>query len=449
MTSFVVRFAPSPTGRLHVGNVRTALLNWLFVRQHQGQFILRLDDTDTERSTAEFANGIFEDLAWLGLVHDNLYRQSERFAVYQTAIDKLKEQGYLYPCYESAEELHHGRKRQLAQGKPPIYNRAALNLTDAQKTQLEKEGRKPHWRFKLQPDLVTWSDLSRGELSFAGKHLSDPVLVRENGQPVYTLCSVVDDIELGITHIIRGEDHISNTAVQIQLTTALGGQAKAITYAHTPLLMDAAGKGLSKRLGSLSIQQLRHDGLEPMAILSLLAKLGTSEAIESVQTLQELTEHFDLSHVTKSSPKFSIDELYQLNGKFLNNLPFAQVQGRLQEMDLGEISAEFWQLIQPNLQRLEDVKQWWTICEGEIEPLIQNPDYIATAKTLLPAEPWTDETWGQWTQQLREATGNKGKQLFMPLREALTGLSHGPKMNDLLLQIGYQKALGRLSGERA
>lgn len=449
MSPTIVRFAPSPTGFLHVGNVRTALANWLFAKKHGGQFILRLDDTDTERSTEEFAVAIQEDLKWLGLTIDQSYRQSERTQTYTNSLETLKQTGRLYPCYETAEELKLKRKQQLTQGKPPLYDRAALSLAPEQITTFEQGGRKPHWRLKLTAGSIEWDDLVRGHLSFKAENLSDPVLVREDGSPVYMLCSVVDDIDMNVTHILRGDDHIANTAIQIQLFEALGHNPKQMTYAHLPVLMDAAGKGLSKRLGGLSIRHFRQEGIEAMALTSLLAKIGTSESPEPTDSMQHLIDAFDLSHVTSSSPRFSPDELYQMNAKLLHGISFASVQKRLQGLGIENVDADFWQLIQSNLNRLEDVKEWVQICFGEISPLIHDTEYIHQAKDLLPAEPWSEETWGIWTKNIKEETQRKGKQLFMPLREALTGLSHGPEMKLLLPRIGHKKARLRLTGKRA
>ena len=421
----------------------------MFAKQHKGQFILRLDDTDIERSTEEFAAAIHEDLEWLGLTSDQSYRQTERCKLHEGALEKLKQTGRLYPCYETAEELKLKRKQQLTQGKPPLYDRSALALTPEQIKNFEQEGRKPHWRLQLAPGAIEWIDLVRGPLSFKAEHLSDPVLVREDGSSVYMLCSVADDIDMGITHILRGDDHIANTAIQIQLFEALGHDPNKITYAHLPVLMDAAGKGLSKRLGSLSIRNFRQEGIEAMALGSLLAKIGTSESPEPAHSMQQLIEAFDLGQVTCNSPRFSTDELYQMNAKLLHNLPFAMAKKRLQEMGIEEVDQEFWELIQANLNRLEDVKDWLQICYGEITPLIQDPGYIDQAKDLLPPEPWTEETWKAWTTNVKEKTDRKGKQLFMPLREALTGLSHGPEMKYLLPRIGYKKAAQRLEERQA
>jgi glutamyl-tRNA synthetase len=443
----VLRFAPSPTGRLHVGNIRPALMNWLYARKHGGKFILRMDDTDTERSTQDYAYGIIEDLAWLGLDHDELYHQSDRMDKYEAAVEKLKKSGRLYPCYESPEELAFKRKQQLARGRPPIYDRAALKLTDPERAKLEENGMKPHWRLKLETQKISWLDLVHGRVEFESDKLSDPVLLREDGMPLYTLSSVVDDIDLGITHIIRGDDHIANTAVQIQLINALGGDATKFTFCHMPLLTDAAGGGLSKRTGSLSIQNLREDGVEPMAILCALSSLGTSEQLMLTFNKQDLINRFETAHINRSSVKFSFDDLAQINEKLLHHMPYTLAQPRLKKLGLNMDEAT-WEHLKGNIKKFDDIRHQWHICHGDITPIIDEPDFIAEASALLPSEPWDDNTWGAWTASIKEKTGRSGKQLFMPLRECLTGESHGPEMKYLLPLIGYAKTKARLTGKQ-
>jgi len=442
----VLRFAPSPTGRLHVGNICIAFRNWLYARKNHGKFILRMDDTDTERSTQEFAYGIIEDLTWLGLEYDELFHQSDRFEEYNTAVEQLKKSGRLYPCYETPEELAFKRKQQLARGRPPIYDRAGLKLTDQERAKLEENDHKPHWRFKLESKHIEWIDLVHGKVEFDADKLSDPVLLREDGMPLYTLSSVVDDIDLGVTHIFRGDDHIANTAVQIQLINALGGDASKFTFCHMPLLTDATGGGLSKRTGSLSIQNLREDGIEPMAILCLLYALGTSQSQKLTFDINELAQSFETAHINRSSPKFSFDELVQVNQKLLHHMPFALAQARLNELNL-DMDEVTWDHLKGNLKKFDDIKHIWMICHGRIEPLIEEPDFIKEAMTLLPQTPWDENTWSTWTSAIKEKTGRSGKQLFMPLREALTGESHGPEMKHLLPLIGHEKAKARLEGK--
>ncbi len=437
-----LRFAPSPTGRLHVGNARVALINWLFARQGGGSFLLRMDDTDEERSTAEFAEGIERDLTWLGLTWDEFARQSERHDRYEAAAEALKAAGRLYPCYETAEELSLKRKAQLNAGRPPIYDRAALNLSEAQRAEREAEGRRPHWRFKLDHAAIEWDDLVRGPQHFEGDKLSDPVLIREDGRPLYTLSSVVDDAELGVTHVIRGEDHVANTAVQVQLFEALGAAVPA--FGHLPLLTDAEGKGLSKRLGSLSLEALREEGLEPMTLNAYLAALGTPDHAEPALDLAALIQRFDLSRYGRATPKFDPADLEHLNAKLLHILPLEAVESRLPGLD-----AETWAAIRPNLTKLAEAGDWLAICRQPLAPVIEEPGYTAAAADTLPPEPWSEATWGEWTGQLKSETGRKGKQLFLPLRLALTGLPHGPELKALLPLIGRERAEKRLRGETA
>lgn len=446
--STAVRFAPSPTGRIHVGNVRLALVNWLFARKTGGSFMFRLDDTDEERSTQEFADAIAADLTWLGLTWDRFARESDRYPRYDEAAATLKAAGRLYPCYETPEELNLKRASLVSQGRPPIYDRTALRLTDEERARLEGEGRKPHWRFKLNPTLVEWIDLVRGPVRFEGTALSDPVLIREDGRPLYTLTSVVDDADFAITHIIRGEDHVANTAVQIQIFEALNATVPA--FAHLPLLTDAGGQGLSKRLGSLSVGSLRdEDGIEPMAVNSLLAKLGTSDPIEARLTLDELVADFDLSKIARGTPKFDPEELGRLNARILHLTPFEAVASRLETLGLTGIDAAFWEAVRPNLARLSDAREWWAVTHAPVTPVVEDAAFLAQAAALLPDEPWDIDTWGAWTAAVKGTTGRKGKELFLPLRRALTGRDHGPELKNLLPLIGRARSLRRLAGETA
>lgn len=442
-----VRFAPSPTGRLHVGNIYIALHNWLFARKAGGEFLLRLDDTDLERSTEDFAEGIKADLEWLGLTWNLFDRQSLRLASYDAAAQKLRESGRLYACYESAEELSLKRKVLLGQGKPPIYDRAALKLTEAERAKLEAEGKRPYWRFKLEPRDVRWDDLVRGSQHVDETSQSDPVLVRENGTYLYTFTSVVDDIAFGISHVIRGSDHVTNTATQIQIFESLG--AKAPVFAHLPLLVDAAGEGLSKRLGSLSIGQLREAGLEAMAINAYLARIGTGDAVTPARQLDDLLAAHDLGKFGKSSPRFDPDELRHLNAKLLHHLPFEEARNHLAALGLGHIEAAVWDAARANVEKVEDVVAWQAVVKGPIHPQIADAGFAAQAAELLPPEPWSIETWSAWTNAVKNATGRKGKELFMPLRQALTAADHGPELKLLLPLIGRERALKRLRGEAA
>ena len=452
-TKPVVRFAPSPTGRLHIGNIRTAVLNWLFARKGAGTFMLRIDDTDIERSREEFAEGIREDLRWLGLTWDREMRQSDRFARYAAQVEHLKASGRLYACYETAAELDRRRKLQLARGAPPVYDRAALRLTAAERAAHEAAGRRPHWRFLLEnyegsPSRpvhrsVTWDDLIRGPQSIDIGSLSDPVLVREDGAYLYTLASVIDDIDLGITHVIRGEDHVTNTAVQIQIFEALG--AVPCAFAHHSLLIGPDGEGLSKRLGALSIRSFREEGLEPVAVTSVAATIGTSDPVAPHETLGELTAQFELAKISRSPARFDTAELHAINAKLLHLLAYESVRQRLAEEGIGGGEA-FWIAIRGNLAAFADAKAWWGIVSGPIAPRIEDAAFCKEAARLLPEGEWSEATWGEWTGTIKTKTGRKGRELFHPLRLALTGREAGPEMKLLLPMIGRKRAVERLAG---
>ncbi len=441
-----VRFAPSPTGFLHIGNARPALLNALFARREGGTFVLRYDDTDLARSRPEFADAILEDLRWLGAVPDRIVRQSERFALYAAAAERLRAAGRLYPAYETAEELEYRRKRQLARGLPPVYDRAALSLAEADRARLEAEGRRPHWRFRLDPVTVTWHDLVRGETGVDCTSLSDPVLIREDGTYLYTLPSVVDDVDLGITHVIRGEDHVTNTAVQIQIFEALGGGVPA--FAHHNLLTTASGEGLSKRLGHLSIKGLRDSGLEPQAVASLAVLVGSAEAVRPVADLDELARLIDFSHISRAPAKFDESELEHLNARLIHEMPYDAVRERLAALgaDAGEA---FWNAVRGNLVKVQDAAEWARVVRGPVTPVIEDRAFIEAAAAALPDGTWDATTWKTWTEAVKARTGAKGKALFMPLRLALTGLDHGPELAALLPLIGPERARLRLSGQPA
>jgi glutamyl-tRNA synthetase len=444
--SVTVRFAPSPTGRIHAGNIRTALINYLFARKMGGRLIFRLDDTDTSRSTEEFAEGIREDLAWLGIVYADEVHQSKRFARYAEAVERLKSADRLYPAYETPEELELKRKRQLARGKPPVYDRAALKLTAEDKVRLDVEGRKPHWRFKLESRDVAWEDLVRGRQHVDAASLSDPVLVREDGTYLYTLPSVVDDIDLGITHVIRGEDHVVNTAPQIQIFEALGAAPPA--FGHHSLLVNADGQALSKRDRSISIQGMREEGIEALAVASYCATIGTSDPIAPHANLDELVRSFDFIKLSRAPARFDPAELRALNAKLLHMLPYAVVAERLEVLGIGG-GETFWEAVRGNLARLSDAKLWWEVVQGPLQPVITDAALCAQASSLLPPEPWDGSTWERWAAHVKQATGAKGKALFQPLRLALTGREHGPELKLLLPLIGHDRAMARLEGKVA
>ncbi len=436
------RFAPSPTGWLHVGNLRTALFNFLIARKTGGQFILRLDDTDAERSKQEYADGIQRDLEWLGLTWDRIEKQSDRLDRYQEAADRLRDMGRFYECFETPTELDLKRKKQLNMGKPPVYDRAALNLTEEQKAEKRKDT-PGYWRFLLDQQRIEWTDGILGDISIDAASVSDPVLIRADGQVLYTLASVVDDIDMGVTHIVRGSDHVTNTATQIQIIEALGGTPPA--FAHHSLLTGPQGEALSKRLGTLALRDLREKGVEPAALLSLMARLGSSQPVELRSSLEELAEGFDLSQFGSAPTKFDADDLFPLTAKYVQGLGFDAVKDRIAALGVPADKAErFWRVAKDNITVLNDLDAWWQLCRDGAEPVIdpEDADFVREALSLLPDQPYTDETWGQWTAKVKEATGRKGKGLFMPLRKALTGQSHGPDMGDLMPLLQVVRARG-------
>ncbi len=444
----IVRFAPSPTGRIHIGNARTAMLNWLFALREGGRFILRFDDTDLERSKREYADGTEADLAWLGVAPHFQCRQSERMALYAAAAQKLRDAGLLYPAYETAEELDRRRKRQQALGRPPIYDRAALKLTREDRATLEAQGRKPHWRFKLEPKIVRWNDLARGPSHIDCASLSDPVLAREDGSYLYTLPSVVDDIDLKISHVIRGEDHVTNTAVQIQIFEALAGAAPQ--FAHHNLLVNASGEGLSKRTGSLSIASLRESGVESLAVAALSVLVGSAEAVRPVASLDELAQIFNLAHLSHGAARFDEAELLALSARSLHAMEFSAAAERLAALGLPRAGAEeFWRVVRGNLTRFDEAADWWRIVHGAIEPVVEDAGFLASARECLPAQPWGGQTWRDWTSAVKAATGRKGRDLFHPLRLALTGRESGPELAALLPLIGEVRVRDRLSAPAA
>jgi glutamyl-tRNA synthetase len=430
----VTRFAPSPTGRLHVGNIRTALHNFLFARKHGGRFILRIDDTDRERSTAEFDQAIRDDLDWLGLHSDQVVRQSERFALYEREFERLKDAGRVYACYETPEELELRRKVLLGRGLPPVYERKP----DGHHV---PEGVAPHWRFRLDHDSpIGFTDLIRGEQHFDPRLISDPVVRRADGSWLYLLPSVIDDIDLGVTHIVRGEDHVSNSAVQIQMFAALG--AEPPDFAHEALLVAAEGK-LSKRLGSYGAEHLREEGVEPMALLSLLARIGTSQPVEAVASLVDLADTFDFAHFGRAPAHFDPHEVELLNAKLLHHLDYADVADRL----LARASEADWLLLRGNLAHLGEFADWQPVLDGAIERPDLNRDdrlFVRDAAAVAEAIDWSGEPWKALTDALKESTGRKGRALFMPLRLALTGRESGPEMAPLLARIGRDRAIQRL-----
>ncbi len=444
--SIRLRFAPSPTGRIHVGNVRTALMNWLFALRQGGQVLLRIDDTDIARSTREYEQAIENDLRWLGLPWDDRANQSARFGVYEKAAQKLKDAGLLYPAYETEDELDRKRKIAQATGKPPVYDRAALKLTDDDRAKLEAEGRKAHWRFKLSGGRKDWVDLVRGPQSIDTASLSDPVLIREDGAFLYTLPSVVDDIDFKITHIVRGEDHVTNSGVQIEIFEALGGAVP--TFGHFPLLVGADGAALSKRIGSLGVGELGDEGYEPMALLSHLAKIGTSDPVEARLTIAALADEFAFEKIGRAPARFDPEELKRVNASVVHQLDYAAVKDRLAKLGADKGEA-FWLAVRANLTLLPEVKDYAQIVDGPITPVIADAGFAAAAAELLPTGAYDATSWQAFTNAVKEKTGAKGKALFMPLRQALTGMDHGPEMAALFPLIGEERARKRLLGEAA
>ena len=436
-----LRFAPSPTGHLHVGNARIALANWLFARKKGGELVLRLDDTDTSRSKLEYVTAIEEDLRWLGLEWDSMFRQSDRLPSYAAAAERLKKSGHLYPCFENEEELAYKRELRLKQGRPPLYDRAALKMTEEQHARALENGKQPYWRFKLSLGSVDWVDGVLGPRSVKLSAISDPVLVRADGSPLYTFTSVVDDLETGVTHVVRGEDHITNTGVQLDIFRALGGKPEALHFAHLPLLTDADGGPLSKRIGSLSLRQLRRDGVEAASITGYLAGLGTSHDPHPGSP-QELLAGFDLMSVSHSSPRFDPRQMLALNRKLLHEMPYETALPRLPP----GATEHFWTVVRGNLDMMSEARAWWDVAAGHIPPvaLEGEGEFLQSALDTLPAEPFTPMTWPDWTNAVKTATGRKGKALFMPLRQALTGEDHGPDLKDLLPLIGRARAEARL-----
>ena len=440
MSAIKVRFAPSPTGYMHIGNTRTAIFNWLLAKKLGGEFMLRIDDTDKERSKKEYEDAIRESLNWLGLTWSEEARQSARSARYQEVTEKLMQEGRIYACYETAEELDMMRKKLMTKGLPPIYDRSALKLTAEQIAAYKAEGRTPHYRFKLLEGDIVWNDLVRGECRYNAANLSDPVIIRADGSYLYHLPSVIDDFDFGITHIVRGEDHVTNTAAQIQMFEAIGGTPPQ--FAHLPLLTGQEGK-LSKRLGSIGVLDLRSRGIEAMAICSYLAKLGTSDAIDLFYDLDSLAKTLDFSKLGRSQPKFSEDDLARFNTHMVRNMPYSLISSRI------DADEKFWNVVRGNLNVVSDYKQWEDICRCKVKPIIEDADFLSLAASFLPAEPWNENTFNNWINEIKLKTGRKGKDLFHPLRKAITAMDDGPELKILLPLIGFERVHDRLNGKEA
>ncbi|MDR1365494.1 MAG: glutamate--tRNA ligase [Holosporales bacterium] len=447
--SYTVRFAPSPTGMLHVGNIRAALLNYLFVKKHGGKFILRIDDTDQERSREEYTNAIKNDLSWLEICWDETFCQSSRIDAYNNAFRRLKDLGLVYPCYESKEDLDLKRKIQLSNSKPPIYDRSALKLSDVRKKELERSGIKPHWRFKLADAVVSWDDMIYGHIEFSPGNTSDPIVVKSDGSFVYIFASVVDDINSQITHIIRGADHIANTASQLHIYKALGGNISAIKFGHYPLLRDIGGKELSKRFSALSINTWREEGIEPMAVNSLLAKLGTSDSIEIRNSMTDLIKDFDISKISKAEPKFDDQEVHKLNHSLLSETSYKDAESRLKSVGLDGGGEDFWLLIRGNITLIKEAKLWWNVIYGNVAKPVgmssTDQSLLKTALDLLTGNASAYQSdWGRWFADIKSKTQRSGRELYAPIRLCLTAQEHGPELKPMLKLMSLDLIKSRL-----
>ena len=437
------RFAPSPTGLLHIGNARSAVLNWAYIKSKGGEFVLRIDDTDKERSKKEYEDSIKKDLLWLGITWDKTFNQSDRENIYKKKIQELKDNKRIYPCFESTEELSLKKKSQLTSGKPPIYDRSSLKLTDEEINKLLKSGKKPHWRFKLNDTIIQWNDIVKGNVSFESKYLSDPVLIREDGSLLYHLPSVIDDIEENITNIIRGEDHITNTAFHIQIFEALN--SKIPSFGHHTFLTDNQGKGFGKRLGSLSIKKMKEDGFENITILNYLLSIGTSINLTKEIAVDFLIKNFNIKNLSSSSPKFSIDVLKLLNRDILQKFSFLDVKHKFDDLEIKDVDKNFWFFVKNNIEFFHECLEWREIIFSSSTYFSEDSDLLKEAAILLPDDPFNIDTWDVWISLIKNKTGLKGKNLFMPLRKALTGKEKGPELKYLLPLLTKEKILKKFN----
>ena len=439
----VTRFAPSPTGYLHIGNLRSALFNWVIARKSGGTFILRLDDTDPERSKEEYVDGIKEDLEWLGLTWDRVERQSERLDRYAAAADELRAAGRFYEAWETPTELDLKRKKLLNMGRPPVYDRAALALSEDEKAALRAERGAGVWRFKLEQERINWTDGILGDVSIDAASVSDPVLIRQDGQMLYTLASVVDDTEMGVTHVVRGADHVTNTATQIQIIRALGGQVPE--FAHHSLLTGPAGEALSKRLGTLALRDLRDRGIEPMAVLSLMARIGSADPIELRDNHDDLIAGFDITRFGSAPTKFDVEDLVPMTARVVQNLKASDVDAPLAEAGVpGDLRAAYWEAVKGNISTRTEAGAWWPVFAGDVTPEVadEDRDFVTKAFGMLGDPPYAADTWSTWTDAVKAETGRKGRQLFMPLRLAVTGHARGPEMADVMPLLQKAPKLG-------
>lgn len=442
MNKIITRFAPSPTGMLHVGNARTALVNWLYARKHNGKFILRIDDTDLARSKDEYKKAILEDLSWLGLTWDEIFSQSQRYEIYNQVKESLIKDGRLYECFETQEELETKRKLQLSSGRPPIYDRASLKLSKEQKERYISQGRKPHYRFMLKDERISWHDLIKGEVNFESQNLSDPILIREDGSMTYMLCSTIDDIDFKISHVIRGEDHITNTALQIQIFAAL--KATSPSFGHLALITSKEEK-ISKRIGGFDLAALRNEfNIEPMAINSLLSCLGSSISVTACKLMQEILNNFDISKYSRNPANYSFDDLERLNHKILSITEFAEIKNNIDDELNNKITEDFWLAIRGNIKNISEVKLWWQIVHFPAKVNVDE-NFKKVAQEMLPKGEMNKDSWSIWTSAISEKTSLKGRELFMPLRLLLTGMEQGPELKNLLPIIGREEILKRIS----
>lgn len=440
MTKIITRFAPSPTGKLHIGNVRTAIVNYLYTKKKGGEFVLRIDDTDKDRSTEGYEKGIIDDLNWLGIKWDAIYKQSERFNRYNEVKDQFIASGKLYACYETSDELAEKRKKQLAKGMPPKYDRASLNLSEEQIKQYELEGRKPHYRFLLEDQEISWNDKIKGELKYHARNLSDPVLIREDGSITYMFCSVIDDVDFNISIIIRGEDHVSNTAVQLQLFKAIGRGSPE--FAHLSL-MKAKNEKISKREGGFEISELCNDGLEPMAVNSFLALIGTPNIHTSCKNMEELIDIFDISNYSKTPTTYMQEELDIVNAKLVMSYEYSDIKNYLEDNHLIGLDEKFWQVVRPNIKKMSDLKEWWQVYSSPQQVDDLDEELLNVAIQELPKE-INENSWNEWTKSISKITGKKGKELFLPLRLALTGKISGPELKTFLTLFAHDEIITRL-----
>ena len=437
-----VRFAPSPTGFMHIGNARIAVINHLFCRKNNGKFLFRIDDTDALRSKKEYEEAIKADMNWLGIGYDETFRQSERLDRYHEVMKKLISDGFLYKCFEPPEELEYKRKLAISKGKPPVYDRASLSLTDAEIKAYEQEGRIPYWRFKLPDKTVSWNDLILGEISYNLNNVSDPVIVKADGTFLYTYSSVVDDFDAGITHIIRGQDHVTNTAVQIAIFDEISKGTYQVSFAHLSLLVNKDGSQFSKRLGSMNLGEIRAQGVEPMAILDLLATLGSSLDTIPFTKIDDLIKYFDISKFSTNSPKFDIDDIFKISRKILHSKPFSEIA------HLG-ISEKAYEVIKGNIDSYSDFSVWKEILQSGFKakfvPTTEETEVLQSfAQKIRVVNNFSKEDIENALNTVKAELNITNQKLYHPIRKTLTGQDKGPNIVDFMTVLGKQETLQRI-----